>query len=59
MRTWAPGLWARKVVGPSISAINLAGQVGSSLHDLTRRPTGWLMVAGTRKTLDTRATWRP
>eukprot|EP00969_Alexandrium_andersonii_P099016 4368417-Alexandrium_andersonii.AAC.1 len=40
MKTWAPGLWARKVVGPSISAMSLVDHIGSSLDDLARRPTG-------------------
>eukprot|EP00969_Alexandrium_andersonii_P035658 1561967-Alexandrium_andersonii.AAC.1 len=40
MKTWAPGLRARKVVGPSMSAMSLVDHIGSSLRDLTRRPTG-------------------
>eukprot|EP00969_Alexandrium_andersonii_P134833 5965193-Alexandrium_andersonii.AAC.1 len=40
MRTWAPGLWARTVVGPSMSAMSLVERAGPSLEDRTRRPTG-------------------
>eukprot|EP00969_Alexandrium_andersonii_P145551 6438039-Alexandrium_andersonii.AAC.1 len=54
MKTWAPSLWARKVVGPSTSAMSLVDHMGSSLDDQTRRPTGWLMVAGVARGMRTK-----